>query len=304
MTVLILASREDEHARHMQAHLCRRGANAELLDSRLFPAACGLSFDPCTGNGLLRLEHGCRLTWRDIRAVYWRNYEMPAMPPLEDPEQAWIAANDTRALLESFLIHLPALWVNSFHAWQLHQTKPVQLARVAGLGIPTPATRITNEPEEVLKFTAVHPRCIFKPVQGGAMTQRVTARHLRPENLAGLAYAPLTLQEEVPGVDIRVFVAGERIVACQIETESLDFRDDPQPQLTAIPVSPELEDWSLKIAAALDLRWTGMDWRRTPDGRHVFLEANPSPMFLGFEQSTGLPLTRLLGDLLAGNTDR
>jgi hypothetical protein len=46
--------------------------------------------------------------------------------------------------------------------------------------------------------------------------------------------------------------------------------------------------------------WTGIDLRRTPDGRHVFLEANPSPMFLGFERRSGLPLTEALVALLIG----
>jgi hypothetical protein len=32
----------------------------------------------------------------------------------------------------------------------------------------------------------------------------------------------------------------------------------------------------------------------------VFLEANPSPMFLGFEKATGLPLTEALVKLLTG----
>ena len=52
------------------------------------------------------------------------------------------------------------------------------------------------------------------------------------------------------------------------------------------------------MARALDLLWTGIDLRRTPEGRYVFLEANPSPMFLGFESRSGLPLTAALADLL------
>jgi D-alanine-D-alanine ligase-like ATP-grasp enzyme len=43
-----------------------------------------------------------------------------------------------------------------------------------------------------------------------------------------------------------------------------------------------------------------MDFRLTADGRYVFLEANPSPMFLGFEKATGLPLTEALVKLLTG----
>ena len=46
------------------------------------------------------------------------------------------------------------------------------------------------------------------------------------------------------------------------------------------------------------LVWTGIDFRLTPDGRYVFLEANPNPMFLGFEDRCGLPLTDALANLL------
>jgi len=56
----------------------------------------------------------------------------------------------------------------------------------------------------------------------------------------------------------------------------------------------------LRIARALDLLWTGIDLRLTPEGLYVFLEANPSPMFLGFERQTGLPLTESLATLLVG----
>ena len=52
------------------------------------------------------------------------------------------------------------------------------------------------------------------------------------------------------------------------------------------------------VARALDLVWAGIDLRRTAAGEHFFLEANPSPMFLGFEAATGLPLTEALMELL------
>jgi glutathione synthase/RimK-type ligase-like ATP-grasp enzyme len=55
-----------------------------------------------------------------------------------------------------------------------------------------------------------------------------------------------------------------------------------------------------QIAEALELLWTGIDFRLTPEGHYVFLEANPSPMFLGFEQATGLPLSESLAALLLG----
>jgi hypothetical protein len=52
------------------------------------------------------------------------------------------------------------------------------------------------------------------------------------------------------------------------------------------------------IAERLHLLWTGMDLRLQPDGQYVLFEANPSPMFLGFEERSGLPLSGALLEIL------
>jgi glutathione synthase/RimK-type ligase-like ATP-grasp enzyme len=161
-----------------------------------------------------------------------------------------------------------------------------------------PATALGNDPAAVRDFAARYPRSIFKPVQGGAHTRHVTPTHLTDENLRNLALAPVTLQEEVPGTNIRVFVAGRRVLACEVRSEAVDFRDTSDPRIVVHPLPPAMEAAALRIAETLDLRWTGIDFRLTPEGRYVFLEANPSPMFLGFESRCGLPLTAALADLL------
>jgi hypothetical protein len=298
MTVLILGGTDDAHACHMLEQLCSRGTDAELLDSRWFPSQMSLVFDPVHRTGMLRLPGGRCLAFDQIRSVYWRCYNHVQIPQLPDPEQAFIAGNDARSLFESLLIFLPARWVNGWRAYQLHQTKPVQLALVAALGVPVAETLLANDSWAIRDFALRYPQSIFKPVQGGAHTQRVTAEHLTEENLRNLAYAPVTLQEEVAGTNIRVFVAGERVLACEVRTEALDFRDDQDPQITPHDLPADVAAWCLKAARVLDLLWTGIDLRLTPDGRYVFLEANPSPMFLGFEARSGLPLTEALAALL------
>jgi hypothetical protein len=298
MTIIILGGADDEHAAHMLQYLHAGGRDAELLDSRDFPERMQLSFDPKRESGSIRLFGGRTLDIAQIRSIYWRCYHGIPKSPLRDPEQAYIAANDARGLLESLLIRLPARWVNSWAAFQLHQTKPVQLAIVASLGVPVPETLLANDPESVLAFSRRHPRCIFKPVQGGAHARTLTASHLDERNLANLAFAPVTLQEEIPGTNIRVFVAGTRVLSCEIRTAELDFRDDPSPRILPHSLPAEVEAMCLRIAPALDLLWTGIDLRLTPEGSYVFLEANPSPMFLGFERQTGLPLTESLAALL------
>src|SRR5205085_2022607 len=122
-------------------------------------------------------------------------------------------------------------WVNGWGAFQLHQTKPVQLARAAARGAAVPATLLSNDPEEVRAFAARHPACIFKPVQGGAHARRLTPAHLTADNLRNLALAPVTLQEEVPGTNVRAFVAGERVLACEVRSDHLDYRDSADPAI-------------------------------------------------------------------------
>ncbi len=298
MAILILGGGDDEHALYMLNYLRSGGTEAELLDSRWFPQRMTIDYSPADGRGTFRLPGGQRLPLDEISAVYWRGYPGVAAPQLPDPEQDFIAQNDSRSLLESILIRLPARWVNSWHAFQLHQTKPVQLAIVASLGMPIPQTVVTNEPESVVGFAQAIPAAIFKPVQGGAHTRRLTAGHLTAEHLEHLRIAPVTVQEEVRGTNIRVFVAGERVLACELATEAIDFREDPEARITPHALPADLEAASRRIARALDLQWTGIDFRLTPDGQYVFLEANPSPMFLGFERAAGLPLTEHLATLL------
>jgi hypothetical protein len=299
-TVLILGSGEDEHAAHMLVHLRNRGCDVELFDSRWFPTQLEISLEPASGQGRIVLPSGRCLRLAQIQSVYWRAYHGIQEPPLPNPEQQWIAHNDTRGLLEALLMRLPARWVNGLDAFRLHQTKPAQLALVAELGAGVPATLVTNEPAAVKQFAQRHPRSIVKPVQGGDHAARLESRYLSDAHLSHLGLAPITVQEEVPGTNIRVFVAGHQALACEVSTSALDYRDDPAPRLNTHVLPPPIEQLALRISQTLHLLWTGIDFRLTPLGQYVFLEANPSPMFLGFEKQTGLPLTESLAALLTG----
>ena len=87
-------------------------------------------------------------------------------------------------------------------------------------------------------------------------------------------------------------------MACRIETDALDFREDPNVKIDPHALSREVADACIRIARALNLIWTGIDLRLTEKGEYFFFEANPSPMFMGFESRCRLPLTETLIDLL------
>jgi hypothetical protein len=298
MAIVILGTTEDEHAAHVAQFLSAIGRRVVVLDSRLFPGELQITYGPSSDSGSIRFGSGEMLRFGEIRSIYWRNYFGPVGPELPNAEQAFVAANDSRGLLESVLIRLPVKWVNGWLAYQSHQTKPAQLAALAARGIPVPDTIVTNDPEQVRQFAESHRHVVYKPVQGGAHARRLEKRHLSREHLDNLRFAPLTLQEEIPGVSVRVFIAGDQLFACEFETAALDYRDDPDAKLHAVEIPDDVAGFCRVAAETLDLVWTGIDLRRTPEGRYVLLEANPSPMFLGFEERTGQPLTAALVKLL------
>src|SRR5437773_1991391 len=112
MAVLILGNERDEHAHHMRDYLSTQGAAVEFLDSPRFPAELQISHDPAANQGTIRFPGGHMLEFAEIESVYWRSYGGVTAAELPDAEQAFIAANDARSLLESLLLSLAARWVN------------------------------------------------------------------------------------------------------------------------------------------------------------------------------------------------
>jgi hypothetical protein len=300
--VLILAEPDDEHALYIQSLLTESKHVVRILNTAQYPADYALSYGPQSNSARIEFPDGQTLDWGDIYSIYWRQFTGVGVSTLPDGEQAFIAENDSRSLIESMLFALPGKWVNSYRAWRFHQAKPAQLAKVCSLNLEPdlkiPRTLLTNSRLELKAFAKSVGKCIFKPVQGGAHTQMLTRKHLTNKNLDNLQHAPITVQQCVEGTDIRVFVAGRKVMACRIETDSLDFRADQDAKIEPHALSREVADACIRIARGLSLVWTGIDLRLTDKGEYFFFEANPSPMFMGFESRSRLPLTETLIDLL------
>ena len=299
MNILILGSSRDVEATHVMTALTQAGAVVNYLDTLLFPTQIKLSWEPNTQAGCLTLPGGSQLNLLDIKSVYWRNFCNPYIPSLKDPAQQKIAFSDSMSVLRSLIQACPALWVNSWQAYQFHKEKPLQLSKVKQIGVKIPATLIGNDPDRVIEFSESHPKIIFKPVYGGTHTQLLTDFHLDRKRLnLALKLSPVTIQEYIPGTNIRSYVIADSVYSAEIRTHFIDFREDSTAELVPVEIPESVQKQCLAIAKALMLEWTAIDWRLSPEGEYVFLEANPSPMFVNFEHQTGFPITEKLVKLL------
>jgi glutathione synthase/RimK-type ligase-like ATP-grasp enzyme len=297
--ILILGDATDAHAAHLKQALEQAGVWVNYLNIRQFPSQLQLSWQPQQQQGNLYLPGNIKLAFDQIKSIFWRSLYPVQIPALDDAYQHRIAINDSMSALQVLFKACPARWVNSWQAYQFHKEKPLQLSTASQLGVTIPGTLITNNPQEVIAFCESYKKTIFKPVYGGAHTQPITAAHLEPQRLKEvLSIAPVTLQEFISGTNIRTYVIEDKVYGAEIRTTAIDFREDTQAELIPITIPEAIQAQCLAIARAFDLEWTAIDWRLKPNGEYVFLEANPSPMFMYFEQKTGFPITQNLVDLL------
>lgn len=114
-----------------------------------------------------------------------------------------------------------------------------------------------------------------------------------------LKISPVTIQKLITGTNIRTYVIGNNVYSAELKSESLDYRIDDKVEIIPLSIPLYLENKALELTRRFGMRWTAIDWRRDKNGDYYFLEANPSPMFIHFEQQTGYPITANLIKILA-----
>jgi hypothetical protein len=297
--VLILGSSADPHVWHIKSGLESCQVEVECWETNSFPQQTRLSMSLDRDDGIIEFPSGKCWKWSEINSVYWRTFTGVNVPPLENREQYRVAVADADSTLRSFMQACLARWVNPWAAYRFHQEKPLQLRKAKALGLSIPKTLITNSSKEVIDFCSGGERFIFKPVYGGTHTKFVTPEHLDKERLDfALSHAPVTLQKYVPGTNVRSYVIVDRIYSAKIHSPEVDFRSDFDAELECIEIPEGVKVQCLAVTQGFGMEWTAIDWRLSPTGEYIFLEANFSPMFMGFEQQTAFPISRQLVELL------
>ncbi|EKE02772.1 MAG: hypothetical protein ACD_20C00334G0001 [uncultured bacterium] len=306
--ILIIGSEEEYHSWHIYNLLKAKEEEVCYFDSRKIPKDILINWAASneTIKGSLIIE-GRNVNLEDIKSVYWRWYYGISIEPVDNkPESIFISQMVERefiSTIESLFASMDCLWVNSLNAVEMHRKKAYQLNILAKNGIRVPKTLITNNKDSLLPFfEANNGQLIYKPVRGGAHTEKINQEDFIDTRLNSLKYSPVQFQEFIDGVDIRVYVIGNKVFAAKIKAKTVDFRSDPEAELIPVELPDNIKEDCFKIMGLLDLKFSGIDIRQNKDGEYVFIEANPSPMFTFFEEKTGFPISgSLIKMLIKGN---
>jgi glutathione synthase/RimK-type ligase-like ATP-grasp enzyme len=318
MAVLIVTHTQDnEAARAVTQALQERGERVYRFDTDLFPTNLQLSLDEA-GGGQLSGPEGV-LDLADVSSVWYRrNGTANRIPTDMDPQLRQPSVEESRRLMYGTLAALPVFQLDSVEQVRRAGHKPLQLALARKLGLEVPRTLMTNDPEAVRAFAASCPGGVVtkmmasfavydaQGVEQVVFTTPLSAKDL--EDLDGLELCPMTFQERLPkALELRVTVVGNRVMAAAIDSQALprareDWRREGvalieawQPYTLPEPVQTRV----LKLMDALGLNYGAFDFIVTPEGRHVFLEVNPSGEFMWLMHYPGLPIAEALADVLS-----
>lgn len=303
--ILVIGSNEEAHSRHIYDMLLKRGEAVEYLDTRKIPLETLLCWQPSEtrASGYFKINNK-KILFKDIKSVYWRwNYGIPIGTADNSPEKehlAYMLDREINSAVDSVFASLNCLWLNSYKAIKLHTLKTHQLFLMAQNNIRVPKTLVTNDEDTVMDFFKENNgEIIFKPVRGGASTQKLRIEDISSERMSSLKNSPVQFQEMIDGVDIRAYCIKDKVFAAEIRANTLDFRDDTAAQIVPTELPAGVQYDCLRVMELLDLKYTGIDIRKKADGEYVFIEANPAPMFIHFEKISGYPISKTLCDTLS-----
>ena len=307
--ILIVSHADDEHAIGVLRALERSQHPVALLDTAKFPASASLTqrFE----NDRQQLEFcadGQRIDLNCCRAGWWRRPQPYTLHDGLDSEVAAFTYAECHEAISGLWSALDLRWINPLERDETAHHKPYQLAMAAKIGLPIPRTVITNDPDTARRFIA---ECgaaptIYKTFLASEQCWRET-RVVKPEELTMLdsvRLAPVIFQEYIPAAaDLRVTVVGEQIFAAAIcvapEGYSVDYRMDMNgAHFAPTQLSDETQEKLLAFMRVLGLVYGAVDFRRTIDGREVFLEVNPAGEWLFVEERTEQPITEAMAALL------
>lgn len=303
MVVALVGSSDDQQVRAVAAALDARDTEWVVWDSDQWPGETPLSFEIASE---IRTTVGTPVVPDELSAVYFRRIGFdPRGPEFEDtlsdrPYSLVNQLREYRGLLISVLQYLETSGVpvvNPPRAMSIHSMKPYQLAVFADADLSVPETLTTNDPDEVASFVDRVGEAIYKPVAGGGHAQLVTPTELSTDRLERLANAPVQFQERLDGTNYRVFVVdGEAVATARIHSENLDYRTGEH-TVEGTDAPAPIESAAVRAADCLGLDFSGVDFVVGDDGFGI-LEANPSPMFAGFDEQAGTDVAGHLASFL------
>jgi hypothetical protein len=312
--VLLVTTAGDLAADLIIVSLERRGIPFVRFNQEDFPERVTIAWPGDGRCGTLAIS-GESATCSEFRSAWFRYPAGPSLRVREDQRTAEFIARECSGFLTGFWETAPWFWMNRPSAVALAGSKLRQLAQARAFGFPVPETLITNCPKAAREFIGGRDG-IAKTVVNGGLTEggcryAIYTTPIGCDDLddGAVRAAPVIFQERIANdFDLRVTVVGTRVFGTRIVVRDRDGEADwravdPSRLIHERYCLPSaLEEDCIALVKAFSLSFAALDFIVTPEGKHVFLELNPSGQWGWLEEATQAPITDAIIDHLIEGT--
>ena len=304
--VLLLGHKDDPHIVGISQELEKLGENCFVLDQFSKSDSFHVKFDSKT-TCVIESE-GRKIIGNQIKSV-WNSdaLRITTDENIIEESKRFVRGEWTEGIL-SLWNSIDALWVNHPAVIRSTSNRLKQLDLAKKVGLLTPKTLITNDPDQLSKFfEECNGELIAKTLNSSSglpdgkmiFTTKITQKDL--DNSDSLRYSPCVFQEYVPKkTEFRITMIGNKIHSTEIHSQNSaktkhDWRQYDDFQKTPYVYVDLPTDISCKLQQLMKdmkLEFGACDLIRTPNDDYVFLEINPNGRWWWIQELTGINLAR------------
>ena len=321
MTALIVTfSNDNESIPLVMEAIEARGGKAFRFDTDRYPTEVQLDIYSGAAEGGWITDGENQLDLTRVSSVWYRRMRYAKkLPESMDPQMREASVQECRSTVRGMIASLPGFHLDKMANVDRANNKQLQLQVARNLGLITPRTLTSNNPQAVKQFAEncgengmitkmLSSFAIYgeKGEENVVFTSRVTEEDLN--NLEGLCFCPMTFQENIPkALELRTTVVGHRVFTAAVDSQKLegsaiDWRKEGRNLVKdwqPYNLPEDVEKKLLQLMADLGLNYGAIDIIVTPDGRHIFLEVNPVGEFFWMEvYSPNFPISQAIAEML------
>ncbi|MBW4561628.1 MAG: MvdD family ATP-grasp ribosomal peptide maturase [Mojavia pulchra JT2-VF2] len=319
MTVLIITHSQDNESIPLVTQAIEAyGEKVFRFDTDRFPTEVQLDVYYGDSEQVILTTDDQKLDLSEVGAVWYRRISIGSkIPNTMDKQLRQASIQESRVTVQGMISSIRGFHLDPQPNIRRAENKQLQLQVARKLGLDTPRTLTTNNPQAVKQFAQeCEQGMITKMLSSFAIYDQqgrekvvfsnpVSSEDL--DNLDGLRFCPMTFQEQVPkALELRTTIVGKRVFTAAVDSQALDqARYDWRKQGIALidawqayNLPQDVEEKLLKLMAHFSLNYGAIDIILTPDNRYVFLEVNPVGEFFWLERCPGLQISQAIAQVL------
>lgn len=324
--ILLFTNKADAHPTNVIKHLISWGVPIFRLNTECLISDYEFSWW-CNDSGcdfyIKNIKTGLELYGNQITAIWDRRPDKPHRLRIRHKDRK--INNFLREEALGFLSFLRYYLRDIYSIGNVVEDRPasskmLQLAVARNLGIDIPDTVFANTKEGVLPMLSRHDHISLKPIAANGFfvdeksayefySQKAQSSDIAAQPKEAFQQTASFLQNYIDKkYELRITVCNSDVVACKIDSQSLDedkgkidWRQgyDYGLKLEIVDIPERIKELCIRFLQAMHLNFGCFDFIVTPNDEYIFLECNPNGQWMWVELATGYDISKIVAKNLA-----